>query len=120
MSETAIKAMLPYFDGCYANPSSLHTPGQLAKDALARARADIAATLNCKPNEIYFTSGGSESDNQAIISAAAVGERKGKKHIISSAIEHHAVCILWTSSKNAGSRSRFCPFTKTGSCVLRI
>lgn len=114
MSETAIKAMLPYFDGCYANPSSLHTPGQLAKDALARARADIAATLNCKPNEIYFTSGGSESDNQAIISAAAVGERKGKKHIISSAIEHHAVLHTLDKLKKRGFEITLLPVHENG------
>ncbi len=114
MSKTAIKAMLPYFDGCYANSSSLHTPGQLAKDALASARADIAATLNCKPNEIYFTSGGSESDNQAIISAAAVGERKGKKHIISSAIEHHAVLHTLDKLKKRGFEITLLPVHENG------
>ncbi len=91
MSKTAIQAMLPYFDNIYANPSSLHSAGQEAKEALESARENIAACLGCEAREIYFTSGGSEADNQAIISAAAIGARKGKKHIISTAFEHHAV-----------------------------
>ncbi len=91
MSQTAVAAMLPYMDKFYGNPSSLHSVGQQAAECLAEARATIAALLDCTPAEIYFTSGGSESDNQAILSAAAIGERKGKKHIISTAIEHHAV-----------------------------
>ncbi len=91
MSKTAIAAMLPYFDEVYGNPSSLHSVGQAAKEALEDARARVAACLGCQPREIYFTSGGSEADNQAILSAARLGERKGKKHIISTAFEHHAV-----------------------------
>ena len=91
MSQTAIDAMLPYFDTIYGNPSSLHSAGQAAKEALESARATVAACLGCEPREIYFTSGGSEADNQAIISAAQLGARKGKKHIISTAFEHHAV-----------------------------
>ena len=91
MSRLAIEAMLPYFDTIYANPSSLHSPGQEAKEALEDARARVAKCLGCEPREIYFTSGGSEADNQAIISAARYGARKGKKHIISTAFEHHAV-----------------------------
>ncbi len=91
MSQTAIQAMLPYFEEIYGNPSSLHTPGQKAKEALEAARADVAACLGADPREIYFTSGGSEADNQAILSAAKLGARKGKKHIISTAFEHHAV-----------------------------
>lgn len=90
-SEAAIKEMLKYLNVIYANPSSLHTDGQIAAEALQNARQRIADRLNCLPNEIYFTSGGSESDNQAIISAAVNGKRKGKTHIISSAFEHHAV-----------------------------
>lgn len=90
-SEVAIKEMLKYLNVIYANPSSLHTDGQIAAEALQNARQRIADRLNCLPNEIYFTSGGSESDNQAIISAAVNGKRKGKTHIISSAFEHHAV-----------------------------
>ncbi len=91
MSKTAIDAMVPYFDTIYANPSSLHTPGQEAKEALEDARARVAKCLGCEPREIYFTSGGSEADNQAILSAARYGARKNKKHIISTAFEHHAV-----------------------------
>ena len=91
MSRVAIDAMLPYFDNIYANPSSLHSAGQEAKEALEAAREKVAACLGCQPREIYFTSGGSEADNQAIISAARFGAKKGKKHIISTAFEHHAV-----------------------------
>ncbi len=91
MSDTAVKAMTPYFKEVYGNPSSLHTVGQVAKEALEGARAQIAALIGAKPNEIYFTSGGSEADNQAIRSAAYAGLAKGKKHIISTAFEHHAV-----------------------------
>ena len=91
MSRVAIDAMVPYFDTVYGNPSSLHTPGQEAKEALEDARARVAKCLGCEPREIYFTSGGSEADNQAIISAARYGARKNKKHIISTAFEHHAV-----------------------------
>ena len=97
MSRLAIDAMVPYFDTVYANPSSLHTPGQEAKEALEDARARMAKCLGCEPREIYFTSGGSEADNQAILSAARYGARKNKKHIISTAFEHHAV--LHTLSK---------------------
>ena len=91
MSKTAIEAMLPYLDKIYGNPSSLHSVGQVAKEALEKAREDVAACLGAQPNEIYFTSCGSESDNQAIRSAAHIGAQKGKKHIISTAFEHHAV-----------------------------
>jgi len=91
MSRVAIDAMLPYFDNIYANPSSLHSAGQEAKEALEAAREKVAACLGCQPREIYFTSGGSEADNQAILSAARFGAKKGKKHIISTAFEHHAV-----------------------------
>ena len=91
MSRTAIDAMLPYFDEIYANPSSLHSAGQRANEALTAAREQIAACLGCSAKEIYFTSGGSEADNQAIRSAAVLGAKKGKKHIISTAFEHHAV-----------------------------
>lgn len=91
MSRAAIDAMLPYMDEIYGNPSSLHSVGQRAKEALTSAREQIAACLGCSAKEIYFTSGGSEADTQAIISAARAGERKGKKHIVSTAFEHHAV-----------------------------
>ena len=91
MSQVALNAMMPYFTDTYANPSSLHSAGQLAKEALEEARATVARCIGCEPREIYFTSGGSEADNQAIMSAAFYGARKGKKHIISTAFEHHAV-----------------------------
>ena len=91
MSQTAVDAMMPYFRDIYGNPSSLHSVGQEAKEALDAARATVAECLGCEPREIIFTSGGSEADNQAILSAARLGERKGKKHIISTAFEHHAV-----------------------------
>ncbi len=91
MSAVAIEAMMPYFDKIYGNPSSLHSVGQEAKEALENARASVAKCLGCEPREIIFTSGGSEADNQAILSAARLGARKGKKHIISTAFEHHAV-----------------------------
>ena len=91
LSDTALKAMLPYLQGEYGNPSSLHSVGQRAQEALTEARARIAARLGCQPTEVIFTSGGSEADNQAIRSVAAFGKMKGKTHIISTAFEHHAV-----------------------------
>ncbi len=91
MSQTAINAMLPYMERIYGNPSSLHSVGQEAAEALQSARETIAKCLNASPNEITFTSGGSEADNQALLSAAWLGLRKGKKHIISTAFEHHAI-----------------------------
>ena len=91
MSRTAIDAMLPYMETYYGNPSSLHTVGQQAAEALMAARQTVAACLGCQPREITFTSGGSEADNQALVSAARIGERKGRKHIISTAFEHHAI-----------------------------
>ena len=86
MSDKALAAMTPYFQDIYGNPSSLHTVGQRAAEALADARRRVADCLGCSFREITFTSGGSEADNQAIISAARIGERKGKKHIISTSI----------------------------------
>ena len=91
MSSAAIQAMLPYMDAVYGNPSSLHSAGQRASEALSDARRSIAALLGCDAPEIIFTSGGSEADNQAILSAARWGEKRGKKHIVSTAFEHHAV-----------------------------
>lgn len=91
MSKTAIDAMIPYMGEIYGNPSSLHTVGQKANEALVSARERVAKCFGCEPREILFTSGGSEADNQAIVSAARIGEKKGKKHIISTAFEHHAV-----------------------------
>jgi len=91
ISAHALAAMMPCFETYYGNPSSLHTVGQEAKEVLEDARARVAKCLGCEPREIYFTSGGSEADNQAIVSAARYGARKGKRHIISTAFEHHAV-----------------------------
>ena len=91
VSQAALNAMLPYFTEIYGNPSSLHSIGQEAKEALENARERIAAHLGCQAREVYFTSGGTEADNMAIRTAAALGARKGKKHIISTAFEHHAV-----------------------------
>ena len=91
VSKTALDAMMPYLTENYGNPSSLYAFAQKATEAVAQARATVAACLNAEPREIYFTSGGSEADNQAIISAAKAGARKGKKHLISTKFEHHAV-----------------------------
>ena len=91
MSAVALAAMKPCLEEFYGNPSSLHSVGQRAKEKLEEARAIVAGCLGCEPREIYFTSGGSEADNQAILSAARLGEKKGKKHIVSTAFEHHAV-----------------------------
>lgn len=102
MSRAAIDAMLPYFDKTFGNPSSLHTTGQRAAEALSDARSKVAMLLGCEPREITFTSGGSEADNQAIISAAAIGEKQGKKHIISTAFEHHAVLHTLEKLKKQG------------------
>ncbi len=91
MSRAAIDAMLPYMETQYGNPSSLYTLGQEAAEALSEARQTMASLIGAEPREIYFTSGGSEADNQAIVSAANIGSRRGKKHIISTKFEHHAV-----------------------------
>ena len=101
-SRAAIEAMLPFMDKIYGNPSSLHSAGQQANEALCSAREKIASLLGCEPREIIFSSGGSEADNQAIISAARIGERNGKKHIISTAFEHHAVLHTLDSLKKQG------------------
>ena len=91
VSQKAIDAMLPCLKEYYGNPSSLHTPGQVAAEKLTEARMIFARNLNAQPGEITFTSGGSEADNQALVSAAAIGARRGKKHIISTQFEHHAI-----------------------------
>ena len=102
MSKTAINAMLPYFDKLYGNPSSLHSAGQKASAALDVARGRIAELIGCDKNEIIFVSSGSEADNQAIFSAAEAGAANGKKHIISTAIEHHAVLHTLKKLEKAG------------------
>lgn len=102
MSRTAIDAMLPYMEEIFGNPSSLYTIGQEAAEALTKAREKVAALLGAEPREIYFTSGGSEADNQAIRSAAINGKKKGKNHIISTAFEHHAVLHTLNKLKKEG------------------
>lgn len=91
MSDIAVKAMLPYLQEIYANASSVHLLGQRSAAALFSARQQVAQVLNCAPKEVFFTSGGSEADNQALISAAALGKKQGKCHIVSTAMEHHAI-----------------------------
>lgn len=114
MSRTAIDAMLPYMDEIYGNPSSLHSVGQRAAEALWHAREDIASCLGAEAKEIYFTSGGSEADNQAILSAAVIGERKGKKHIISTAFEHHAVLHMLKKLEKQGFEVELLDVGNTG------
>ena len=114
MSKTAIDAMTPYFDGVYGNPSSLHSAGQAAAEALADARERIARCIGAEPREITFTSGGSEADNQAIVSAARLGEKKGKKHIISTAIEHHAVLHTLNKLEKEGFEITLLPVGEKG------
>ena len=91
MSDVAVKAMLPYLQETYANASSVHILGQRSAAALFSARQQLAQLLHCAPKELFFTSGGSEADNQALLSAAAIGRQQGKRHIISTAMEHHAI-----------------------------
>lgn len=114
MSRTAINAMLPYMEEIYGNPSSLHSVGQQAAEALWSARETIASCLGASPKEIYFTSGGSEADNQAILSAAAIGVKKGKKHIISTAFEHHAVLHTLEKLKKQGYDIELLPVGQIG------
>ena len=102
MSEAAIKAMTHCMQEYYGNPSSLYRIGQKAKEVLEQAREDVASVINAEPREIYFTSGGSEADNQAIRSAALAGKKKGKNHIISTAFEHHAVLHTLEQLKTEG------------------
>ena len=102
ISEKALEAMMPFFKEVYGNPSSLHTFGQKANESMWAARKTIADCLGCNEREIYFTSGGSEADNQAILTAATIGQRKNKKHIISSSIEHHAVLHTLEKLKKQG------------------
>ena len=114
MSRVAIDAMLPYMETVFGNPSSLHSIGQRAKEALTDARETIAACLNASPKEIYFTSGGSEADNQALLSMAALGARRGKKHIISTAFEHHAVLHTLKKLEKEGFEVELLPVGEIG------
>lgn len=102
MSETSLKTMTTLLNEAWGNPSSLYTHGQKAKEILEKARADLAAVIGASPGEIIFTSGGSEADNQAIRSAAAIGKKNGKMHIVSSAFEHHAVLHTLEALKKEG------------------
>ena len=119
MSRAATDAMLPYLETIYGNPSSLHSVGQQAAGALLSARDRIAKCLNASPREIYFTSGGSEADNQAILSAARLGERKGKKHIISTAFEHHAVLHTLQKLEKEGFEVELLPVGPIGTVTAQ-
>ena len=119
MSRTAIDAMLPYMETHYGNPSSLHSVGQEAAEALQDARERIAVCLGCQPREIIFTSGGSEADNQALRSAAVLGARKGKRHILSTAFEHHAVLHTLKRLEKEGFEVELLPVGPTGTVTAR-
>ena len=114
MSQTAVNAMLPYLTENFGNPSSLHTIGQNANAALTAAREQAAKLLGCQSREITFTSGGSEADNQAIVSAARIGARKGKKHLISTAFEHHAVLHTLKKLEREGFEVTLLPVHENG------
>ena len=114
VSENVKNAMLPYFDEIYGNASSLHEMGQIAKEHLERARAKVANLIGAEPREIYFTSGGSESDNWAIDSACKIGEMRGKKHIITSAFEHHAILHTLKEKEKQGFKVTYLPVYENG------
>ena len=113
-SPLAQRAMLDAMERFWGNPSSLHSPGQQAKEALQSARESVARAIGAQPREIYFTSGGSEADNQAIVSAARVGAKKGKKHLITTAIEHHAVLHTVEELKKEGFAVTLLPVDGSG------
>jgi len=114
VSENVKNAMLPYFDEIYGNASSLHEMGQIAKEHLERAREKVAHLIGAEPREIYFTSGGSESDNWAIDSACKIGEMRGKKHIITSAFEHHAILHTLKEKEKQGFKVTYLPVYENG------
>ena len=118
MSAAAIDSMIQTMQNTYGNPSSLYTIGQVAKEELEAARAEIAAIINAEPREIIFTSGGSEADNQALLSAALLGKKKGKKHIISSAFEHHAILHTLEKLEKYGFEITLMPVHENG--IVRI
>ena len=118
MSRTAIDTMVRYMEETYGNPSSLYVVGQKAKEALESARAQVAAVIGAQPREIYFTSGGSEADNQALVSAAALGAKKGKKHIISTAFEHHAILHTLKKLEKEGFEVTLLPVHENG--IVRL
>lgn len=119
MHQTAIDTMTYHLNHTFGNPSSLYTIGQEAKEVLETARADMAACFGAQPREIYFTSGGSEADNQAITSAAYLGARKGKKHIISTAFEHHAVLHTLKKLEKEGFEVELLPVGPTGTVTAQ-
>ena len=114
MSQAAIDTMLDCMNNVYGNPSSLYTLGQKAKERLEETREEIAKIINAEPREIIFTSGGSEADNQAIISAANIGKKKGKTHIISTAFEHHAVLHTLKKLEKQGFEITLLPVHENG------
>ena len=118
MSAAAIESMIQTMQNTYGNPSSLYTIGQVAKEELEAARAEIAETINAEPREIIFTSGGSEADNQALLSAAMIGKKKGKKHIISSMFEHHAILHTLNKLEKNGFTVTLLPVHENG--IVRI
>ena len=118
VSENVKKAMLPYFDEIYGNASSLHNMGQIAKEHLERARENVANLIGAEPREIYFTSGGSESDNWAIETACKIGEMRGKKHIVTSSFEHHAILNTLKEKENQGFRVTYLPVYENG--IIKI
>ena len=118
MSAAAIDSMIQTMQNTYGNPSSLYTIGQVAKEELEAARVEIAAIINAEPREIIFTSGGSEADNQALLSAALLGKKKGKKHIISSAFEHHAILHTLEKLEKYGFEITLLPVHENG--IVRI
>ena len=117
MSDTAIETMTALMKECYGNPSSLYGTGQKAKEILEQAREEVAALIGASARDIYFTSGGSEADNQAIRSAAEIGRRKGKMHIISSAFEHHAVLHTLNRLEKEGFEITLLPVHENGLVV---
>ncbi|HBE15225.1 MAG TPA: cysteine desulfurase NifS [Ruminococcaceae bacterium] len=118
MSAAAIESMMQVMQNTFGNPSSLYTIGQVAKEELEAARAEIAAIINAEPREIIFTSGGSEADNQALLSAAMLGKKKGKKHIISSAFEHHAILHTLERLEKNGFEVTLLPVHENG--IVRV
>ena len=119
MSRTALDAMLPAMEENYGNPSSLHSVGQRAAELLMKSRETVARCLNCQSREIIFTSGGSEADNQALLSAAAIGRRKGKMHIISTAFQHHAILHTLKKLEKEGFQVELLPVHENGMVSAR-
>ena len=117
-SQTALDAMMPYLTGQYGNPSSLYSFGQTAREAIEEARKTVAECIGAQPREIYFTSGGSEADNQAILSAAKAGARKGRRHLISTTFEHHAVLHTLKKLEKEGFEVTLLPVHEDG--VVRL